>query len=133
MFAPSQGISLGGEDTSGEDEDEEPESELRDFVVSDGVDVPDGSLSSSLPLNLMGGKAKGKRLARGLRVERLEEEDDEDGGGGGGSGSESDDAFETMTTKGATIQTRMTDPEFQVAAGAAVRKRKRNVVDDSDD
>jgi len=39
MFMPSQGISLGGSDTSGEDEDEFPDSELQDFIVGTDEEV----------------------------------------------------------------------------------------------
>jgi len=52
MFMPSQGISLGS-DTSGEDNDELPDSELQDFIVEDDDEEAGQALTSSVSVRLI--------------------------------------------------------------------------------
>lgn len=115
MLMPSQGISLGS-DTSGEDEDEVPDSELQDFIVEDDEEIEQTHTSSA-----------SVRITEVLREDiAIGDDDDED------DYDLPDDPL--------MVQTRITDPEFQHRGlnksgkvVAAPTKRRRKVIDDSSD
>ncbi|KAF2165515.1 hypothetical protein M409DRAFT_24367 [Zasmidium cellare ATCC 36951] len=80
MRIGTQGIDLGSRDTSGEDEDEEPDSELEEFIAksSDPIEMISSSQPGTPAAKKSRGLKKRKREAELSDVEELEELGDSD-------------------------------------------------------
>lgn len=125
MRIGTQGIDLGSHDTSGEDNEDEHDSELDDFVVKS--DQPIETVSSSLPASqeLRPAARRGRKLrAKGkARLNTVDESEDD----------------ETPRAASKTIDVDEDDDDESVhnlessPAAAANRPRKRLVVEESDD
>ena len=134
MRIGTQGIDLGSNDTSGEEDEEEPDSELEAFVA--GSDDPIEMLSSSLPdtQHRSAAPQKGGRLkARAKTMPILMESDDEDGGG------ESDEVLEEsravvvyLEDDDGVVEVSDVDDDDAPVAAVGGRSKKRRVVQDSD-
>ncbi|KAM0722251.1 hypothetical protein Q7P37_001692 [Cladosporium fusiforme] len=131
MRIGTQGIDLGSHDTSGEEEEEQPDSELEDFVAKS--DDPIEMFSSSLPDTQNFGKRanKGGRLKpRAKQAPILMESDDS---------VENDDLDDDDTPKASRTVVNLEDEDEDVIVSdmeenhaVAGRAKKRRVVQDSD-
>jgi ATP-dependent DNA helicase MPH1 len=133
MRIGTQGIDLGSHDTSGEEDDEEPDSELDAFVARS--DDPIETFSSSLPNTQQFGAPpakKGGRLKTRKQAPILEESDESDDNhvdeGSGGEGEETPKASCTVVNIDDDDDEDMDD----VSVPAAGRTKKRHVIRDSD-
>lgn len=125
MALPTQGIDLGS-DTSGEDEQEgEPSSDLRDFVVESDEDELRNTLTPSP-------SAPTERSQQGDLAAINQESSDE--------GTALTDDDEDLLSLNALVQTRITDPEFGVRKRKASseqpekgKRRIRRIIEDSSD
>jgi ATP-dependent DNA helicase MPH1 len=133
MRIGTQGIDLGSHDTSGEEYDEEPDSELDAFVARS--DDPIETFSSSLPNTQQFGAPpakKGGRLKARKQAPILEESDESgDGhveGDNDGEGEETPKASHTVVNIDDYDDEDMDD----VSIPAAGRTMKRRVIRDSD-
>jgi len=132
MRIGTQGIDLGSHDTSGEEDDEEPDSELAAFVARS--DDPIEMFSSSLPnTQQFGAKPakKGGRLKARKRAPIFEESDESDEDHVNGVNDEEDE--ETPKASRTIVNIDDDDDEdmddISVPAG---RTKKRRVIRDSD-
>jgi ATP-dependent DNA helicase MPH1 len=131
MRMGTQGIDLGSHDTSGEEDDEEPDSELDAFVARS--DDPIEMFSSSLPNTQQFGAPsakKGGRLKARKQPPIFEESDesDEDHGLNHGEDEETPKASRTIVNVDDDDDEDMDD----VSVPAAGRTKKRRVIRDSD-
>lgn len=113
----TQGIELGSRDTSGEEEEEEPDSEDQAFIAksSDPIEVDGSSSLSGTPARSGGRLPKGRRrLKRKARVELSDVEEIAESGEGsemdvdilGDGGGEEDDEDEPVVVAAATVKKR---------------------------
>jgi ATP-dependent DNA helicase MPH1 len=133
MRIGTQGIDLGSHDTSGEEDEEEPDSELDAFVARS--DDPIETFSSSLPNTQQFGAPpakKGGRLKARKQAPILEESDESDDDrvdeGSDGEGEETPKASRTVVNIDDDDDEDMDD----VSVPAAGRTKKRRVIRDSD-
>jgi ATP-dependent DNA helicase MPH1 len=132
MRIGTQGIDLGSNDTSGEEDEEEPDSELEAFVARS--DDPIEMLSSSLPdmqqrpaITKKGGRLKSRAKPMPILMESDDEGEDSDETSKGYravADIEDDDGVVEISD--------MDDDGPVTAAAAAGRTKTRRVVQDSD-
>ena len=127
MRIGTQGIDLGSSDTSGEEAEEEPDSELEAFVARS--DDPIEMLSSSLPdtqqrpVTKKGGRLKAKTKPMPILMESDDEDEDSD------ETSKGSRAVVDLEDDDGMVRVSDMDDDEPVAAG---RTKKRRVVQDSD-
>ena len=125
MRIGTQGIDLGSRDTDGEDEEEEPDSELEDFVVKS--DQPIDTLSSSLPASQEATprpvKSKGRLMPRAGRSVALISSDDESSDLDAQVGARSDISVDSNGDDGV---------HNKENSGRVARSRTKRIVGDSD-
>lgn len=123
MRLRSQAVDLGSGDTSGEDEPEEHDSELADFVVASDATIE--MMSSSMPQIYSRKSTKAR-----IRLDELFSDDEKDGHVEVGESSVVVLSSEVASWTGK--RHRHVSPEVVLPAPRA-RKQKRTVVSDSDD
>lgn len=136
MRIGTQGIDLGSHDTSGEEDEEEPDSELDAFVARS--DDPIEMLSSSLPHTQLFAKSpkKGGRLKSRKQAPIIMESDDEDEDLVDGVDDEEDE--ETPKAKRTVVDLEKDDVDVEISdvddapVPAVERTKKRRVVQESD-
>jgi ATP-dependent DNA helicase MPH1 len=128
MRIGTQGIDLGSNDTSGEEDEEEPDSELEAFVARS--DDPIEMLSSSLPdtqqrrvSTKKGGRLKSRAKTMPILMESDDEDEDSDA-----TAKESRAVVDLEDDNDGAIEVSDTDDD----APAAGRSKKRRVIQDSD-
>jgi ATP-dependent DNA helicase MPH1 len=140
MRIGTQGIDLGSHDTSGEEDDEEPDSELEAFVARS--DDPIETFSSSLPntQHFAGSPKKGGRLKTRKQapiIMESDEDEDEDDEADGVSGDEDEETPKASRTI-VDVDVDVDDEEVEISdvddepVLAAGRTKKRRVVQESD-
>ena len=127
MRLATQGIDLGSHDTSGEDEDEEPDSELAEFIVRSDQPIELASSSQQLPDDPQTSASRetgGKRLANARARSKPVVVD---------SDASSDDVDQDLPALGDSADEPDSDVEDSRAATPTVpRVRKKLVVDDDE-
>jgi ATP-dependent DNA helicase MPH1 len=140
MRIGTQGIDLGSHDTSGEEDDEEPDSELEAFVARS--DDPIETFSSSLPntQHFAGSPKKGGRLKTRKQapiIMESDEDEDEDDEADGVSGDEDEETPKASRTI-VDVDVDVDDEEVEISdvddepVLAAGRTKKRRAVQESD-
>jgi ATP-dependent DNA helicase MPH1 len=136
MRIGTQGIDLGSHDTSGEEDDEEPDSELDAFVARS--DDPIETFSSSLPntQHLARSPKQGGRLKTRKHAPIVMESDDEEDNQADAVSDEEDE--ETPKASRTIVEVDEDDEEVEISdvddepVLAAGRTKKRRVVQESD-
>ncbi|KAK3720916.1 3'-5' DNA helicase [Vermiconidia calcicola] len=127
MRIGTQGIDLGSNDTSGEEEDEEPDSELEEFVVRSDQPVEMASSSQRLPDDTQPprpAKPRGRGLTNaGARRKQILSDIESE---------ESDPGLAEMADDVENESTGVKEIAAPVVSAAAAGAKKRRVVDDSD-
>lgn len=119
----TQGIDLGSRDTSGEDEDEELDSELDEFIVRSDQPIEMASSSQSLPNVSQPPRRENVRLATAKKAKLFSDDEDmEDDPGLAKTGVSSDSESDGVEDVGALS-----------SVPVAAARKKRRVIDDSDD
>lgn len=127
MRLGTQGIDLGSEDTSGEDEDEEPDSELADFIVRSDQPIEMAISSQQLLDDTQSSRpaqSAGRRLLRAVPCSDKVLADSDAGS------EESDPGLAALKDVDEGDDSDV--QELPTVAAAPVKSRKRRVVDDED-
>jgi ATP-dependent DNA helicase MPH1 len=133
MRIGTQGIDLGSHDTSGEEDDEEPDSELDAFVARS--DDPIEMFSSSLPNTQQFGAPpakKGGRLKARKQAPIFEESNDSEDGHANGISDGEDEETPKASRTFVNIDDDDDEDMDDVSVPAGGRTKKRRVIRDSD-
>lgn len=121
MRIGTQGIELGSRDTSGEEEDEQPDSELEDFVVRSDQPIEMASSSQRLPDDTQPSRPK----ARSRKLTQVVAKDSK-------VASDVDSDGSDILDDHADLESSEIEEVAAPRAAAVVKGRKRRVVRDSD-